>query len=329
MNNSEATVSHFMSDRSMQMTLLIGDFSYADSAQQSTEDHPCDQSRWDSWGVMVQPMTTVVPLMGLAGNHEVENEGLPPPATQESFVAYQARFFFPAAASGATEGNLYYSFNVAGAHVIMLSSFSDYSVGSAQYNWLLKDLQMVDRRVTPWLFAAMHAPWYNSNTAHHDEVEETTMRKIYEGIFNTHKVDMVFAGHVHAYERSHPVYNGNVTPGAPTYITIGDGGNREGHADTWYPAQAWAAFQGNDFGHGRLELVNSTYAHWTWHSIMESEATVSDEVILTHNSEHGGVTAIPKASWAAEHHAMIKAAAAHKRLRLGHAAGSLVPKSDV
>ena len=36
------------------------------------------------------------------------------------------------------------------------------------------------------------------------------------------------AGHVHAYERTHPVYDYNIDPCGAVHITIGDGGNSEG-----------------------------------------------------------------------------------------------------
>lgn len=65
------------------------------------------------------------------------------------------------------------------------------------------------------------------------------MRVMYEPLFVKYKVDVVFAGHVHAYERSerisniaYNVVNGLCTPirddSTPVYITIGDGGNQEG-----------------------------------------------------------------------------------------------------
>lgn len=54
------------------------------------------------------------------------------------------------------------------------------------------------------------------------------MRAAMEDLFKAAKVDIVFAGHVHAYERMHNVYNNITTPGAPVYINIGDAGNREG-----------------------------------------------------------------------------------------------------
>lgn len=58
----------------------------------------------------------------------------------------------------------------------------------------------MDREKTPWLIVLMHAPLYNSNGVHYMEGE--SMRAAFETWFVHFKVDMVFAGHVHAYERS-------------------------------------------------------------------------------------------------------------------------------
>lgn len=38
----------------------------------------------------------------------------------------------------------------------------------------------------------------------------------------------ICAGHVHAYERTHPMYDYNLDPCGAVHITIGDGGNSEG-----------------------------------------------------------------------------------------------------
>jgi hypothetical protein len=46
----------------------------------------------------------------------------------------------------------------------------------------------------------MHMPIYSSNQAHYMEGE--SMRTVFEGWFVCSKVDFIFAGHVHAYERS-------------------------------------------------------------------------------------------------------------------------------
>lgn len=69
-----------------------------------------------------------------------------------------------------------------------------------QWSWLRDELKRVDREKTPWLIVLMHAPLYNSNGAHYMEGE--SMRAAFESWFVSFKVDMIFAGHVHAYERS-------------------------------------------------------------------------------------------------------------------------------
>lgn len=69
-----------------------------------------------------------------------------------------------------------------------------------QWTWLKEELKRVDREKTPWLIVLMHAPMYSSNVNHFMEGE--SMRAAFESWFVEYKVDLVFAGHVHAYERS-------------------------------------------------------------------------------------------------------------------------------
>lgn len=69
-----------------------------------------------------------------------------------------------------------------------------------QYAWLESELPKVNRAETPWLIVLVHSPWYNSNNYHYMEGE--TMRVQFESWFVKNKVDVVFSGHVHAYERT-------------------------------------------------------------------------------------------------------------------------------
>lgn len=66
--------------------------------------------------------------------------------------------------------------------------------------YLQADLVKVDRKRTPWLLALFHVPWYNSNEAHQGEGDG--MMSAMEPLLHAAGVDIVFAGHVHAYERS-------------------------------------------------------------------------------------------------------------------------------
>ncbi|CAN6325841.1 unnamed protein product [Urochloa humidicola] len=252
------------------MLLLPGDLSYADFIQ----------PRWDSFGRLMEPLASARPWMVTEGNHEIEKL---PVVEPEPFKAYNARWRMPYDAGATPSGdNLYYSFDVAGGavHVLMLGSYTDYDAGTAQYQWLRRDLAAVDRRKTAFVVALVHAPWYNSNKAHQGEGD--AMRDAMEELFRGARVDAVFAGHVHAYERFTRVYGGNEDPCAPMYVTIGDGGNREGLADKYIdPQPAISAFREASFGHGRLEVVNATHALWTWHRNDDDVAVVADQVWIT------------------------------------------------
>jgi len=194
------------------------------------------------------------------------------------YTAYSARYAgMPATTS---DGALYYSYEVGGAHVIVLASFFVYSEGSAQYNWLVADLKAIDRSRTPWVFVIVHAPWYTSNTVH--PTDGQLMRETLEPMLHDAKVNAVFAGHVHAYERSLPVFNNNLDASGAVYVTIGDGGNREGLYSNWKnPQPAYSAFREAFYGHGELTLVNDTHALFEWLRNDDGERVVADSSYIT------------------------------------------------
>lgn len=304
-SNSSTTLDHIIQNDPT-LLLVVGDMSYANQYLTTGESASCYscafptsptretyQPHWDHWGRFMQPLTSKVPMMVVEGNHEIE-----PQAGGKTFVAYESRFAVPAQESG-SNSNLYYSFNAGGIHVIMLGGYVDYNKTGAQYAWLAMDLASVNRSVTPWLVALWHPPWYNSYSSHYQEFE--CMRLQMEDLLFTYGVNIVFSGHVHAYERTNRVYNYNLHPCGPVYVTVGDGGNIEevdvAHADdaggcpgpldnipefggvchlnfTFGPAAGkfcwdqqldWSAFRESSFGHGILEVINSTHALWTWH----------------------------------------------------------------
>ncbi|CAD6261019.1 unnamed protein product [Miscanthus lutarioriparius] len=256
------------------MLLVPGDLSYADT----------QQPLWDSFGRFVQRHASRRPWMVTQGNHEVEAALLPPPVpgSPPPFAAYGARWRMPHEESG-SPSNLYYSFDAAGGavHVVMLGSYAPFDAGSDQYRWLARDLAAVDRRATAWLVVLLHAPWYNTNAAHQGEGE--AMRKAMERLLFEARVDVVFAGHVHAYERFTRVYDNDTNPCGPVYITIGDGGNREGLAlnfDKNHKLAPLSMMREASFGHGRLRVVNATTAHWSWHRNDDADSVVRDDLWL-------------------------------------------------
>ncbi|XP_042511623.1 purple acid phosphatase 22-like [Macadamia integrifolia] len=259
-----STLSH-IGEEDYDVLLLPGDLSYADT----------QQPLWDSFGRLVQPYASRRPWMVTQGNHEVETYQF---FENKPFKAYNARWLMPFEESGSTS-NLYYSFEVAGVHIVMLGSYTDFNVTSNQYKWLKADLAKVDRGRTPWLVVLIHVPWYNTNLAHEGEGE--SMRKAMEGLLYQARVDIVFAGHVHAYERFTRVSNNSTNQCGPVHVTIGDGGNREGLALTFKePPSPLSLFREASFGHGRLKVFNQTHALWSWHRNDDTESIVADQVWL-------------------------------------------------
>ena len=107
----------------------------------------------------------------------------------------------------------------------------------------------------------------NSNVEHQNEVSTLTLKDSAEALLREYRVAGLWAGHVHAYERTHPAFAERREDClGTTYITIGDGGNREGLYDTWSdPPEEWVAFRnGSAYGRGDLYVVNATHIRWQW-----------------------------------------------------------------
>ncbi|XP_002445296.2 purple acid phosphatase 23 isoform X1 [Sorghum bicolor] len=323
--NSTATVDH-LAHNDPSLVLMVGDMTYANQyLTTGGKGVPCFscsfpnapiresyQPRWDGWGRFMEPITSKIPLMVIEGNHEIEPQGH---GGEVTFASYLARFAVPSNESGSNT-KFYYSFNAGGIHFIMLGAYVNYNHTGVQYSWMEKDLQRVDRRVTPWVVAAWHPPWYNSYSSHYQEFE--CMRQEMEELLYEYQVDIVFTGHVHAYERMNRVFNYTLDPCGPVYIGIGDGGNIEkidiDHADDpgkcpspgdnhpefgglchlnftsgpakgkfcWDQQPEWSAYRESSFGHGILEVLNSTYALWTWHRNQDAygENSVGDQIYI-------------------------------------------------
>eukprot|EP00602_Paraphysomonas_sp_CaronLab_P003441 CAMPEP_0185025300 /NCGR_PEP_ID=MMETSP1103-20130426/8313_1 /TAXON_ID=36769 /ORGANISM="Paraphysomonas bandaiensis, Strain Caron Lab Isolate" /LENGTH=458 /DNA_ID=CAMNT_0027558471 /DNA_START=43 /DNA_END=1419 /DNA_ORIENTATION=+ len=259
--------------------ISMGDLSYANG----------DEPLWDSFGRMKQSTASRIPMMTTLGNHEWFDD------QRYAFTAYLARYDNPLVNG---ERELYYSFDSGLVHWVMVAGYCSemksthtqpcLEEGSPQMDWLQKDLASVDRTITPWVFVTFHQPYVNSNTAHSMSSEGYPMQEAIEDTLNEYKVDAVFSGHVHAYERSYPVYQYERKEGAPIYITIGDGGNHEGLATGWVePQPEWSAFRQASYGFGELRVMNSTHAYWSWHQNGDLVPEVADEVYFVKNTETG------------------------------------------
>ena len=282
--------------------LLVGDLSYADG----------NQSVWDDWALLSAPLAAALPVFSLVGNHEwFDTAAAPcdytqPPFCNYTLAAYLARRRGLPVAGGAdpaaapTAANLYYSVDLGLVHLVVLQSYCPamqatsaqpcLAPGSPQAAWLAADLARVDRRATPWVVAAWHQPFVNSNTAHGMATEGAPLQAALEPLLAAAGgVDLALAGHVHAYERSCRCVN--LTCGAENgtvYVTVGDGGNREGLAARWVePQPAWSAYRNASFGHGELWAPNETHLRWEWRP-NAALGGVGDAVWLVQGGGGGG-----------------------------------------
>jgi len=161
-------------------TVFTGDLCGNDSA-----------SAYDTWFENWEQLGDHSPIAPALGNHE------------KTAVNYLHRFALP-------NNERWYSFNYSAMHVIVLSTALDaYSQGSAQYNWFVNDLRQASNdSAHPWKIAVFHNPPYN--VGGHDG--DTGVQTVLAPLLSRYKVDLVFNGHNHYYERTYPLKGGGTNP---------------------------------------------------------------------------------------------------------------------
>jgi 3',5'-cyclic AMP phosphodiesterase CpdA len=152
--------------------------------------HPGDRQEWTKFWELSKPIT--VPYFLTIGNHEVYSK------VPLSEKVYRDEVDLP--------GNeLYYSFKAGNSLFIVLdSSFAsqEKKIVGEQYRWL-EDVLAASRQKHKFVF--LHHPLYTDlGKGHHahDSIDKyPESRDKLEALFAKFKVEAVFAGHEHYYER--------------------------------------------------------------------------------------------------------------------------------
>ena len=110
---------------------------------------------------------------------------------------------------------LWFSFDYADAHFVALDY--RYPDSREMIEWFKKDMKNTKAK---WRFVYMHRPCYNLG-GH----RSAWGRAVWPQLFSDYKVDIIFAGHSHLYERFYPVRpKSDDKAFAVTYITTGGSG---------------------------------------------------------------------------------------------------------
>jgi 3',5'-cyclic AMP phosphodiesterase CpdA len=227
--------------------LVAGDLAYATPLGEAYPDITgFEPAQWDQYLAMVGPGAAErIPWSASVGAHEVE------PLGQNGYAGFVTRFPQSYASDSGTHVN--HSFRYGNVAVIHLDGNelsaqetinNGYSRG-AQTAWL--GAQLAAYRAAgsgvDFVVAVCNCCCYSSNTEHGSD---GGLRDVWGPLFDSYSVDLVISGHVHAYERTHPMRAGKrtrealagatVTPATDgtTYICAGGGGN--GLYSGWYGA---------------------------------------------------------------------------------------------
>jgi hypothetical protein len=186
-----------------------------------------------------------------------------------------------------------------------MSTEHDYTIGSEQYQWLLNDLESVDRSVTPWIIFGGHRPMYiNSNYGGSVTSDQTVMNNLIysiEPLLWKYRVNLAFWGHNHVVQRHSAIYNRTVVqrskqvygpygsgvatawhsdPQATVHMVIGTAGAKF-TVNYVEPYPEWCEQVFYRFGYAVVETVNASYLSWEWIGALDN--IVYDRMVITQN----------------------------------------------
>uniref|UniRef100_A0A0A9DP04 Calcineurin-like phosphoesterase domain-containing protein n=1 Tax=Arundo donax TaxID=35708 RepID=A0A0A9DP04_ARUDO len=213
--------------------------------------------------------------------------------------------------------NLHYSFDAGVVHFVYMSTETDFTQGSDQYNFIKADLERVNQSRTPFIVFQSHRPMYTSSNEVKDTVHREQMIEHLERLFVKHNVTLALWGHIHRYERFCPMKNYQclntslsfVYPGAPAHVVMGMAGQdyqpswepRPDHPDVpIFPQPERSMYRSGEFGYTKLI---ATREKMTLMYIGNHDGQVHDMVEIFSASVHDNsttdklVVAVPKNAW--------------------------------
>ncbi len=176
------------------------------------------KSQWtDEFFKPLKPLIERVPFYPVLGNHDLDSRH------------YYEYMTLP-------DPKYFYAFTFGNTRFFMLDTNRDVSPGTEQYQWLDRELAA---STATWKVCVHHQPPFSSDDDYGNDwkrpIREATLgdekSKPLVELYDRHKVDVVWSGHIHSYERTWQIRNGQtVEKDGTTYmITGGSGGPLERH----------------------------------------------------------------------------------------------------
>jgi len=213
-----------------------------------------NQKMWDEVSRVFQPVTAEKPIMITVGNHENEKPFRP----GNGFAAFINRFKMPR--------DFWFSYDRGYVHFVFISTEHHLDPASEQAKWLEDDFTKANahRDQVPWIIVVAHKPYYSTNisSGYLRNKKYLKVKNALESVLYKHQVDVVINGHLHAYERTYPIYQDKLTNTGPVYIIVGTAGAHLDH--NWGPPQDFSAYRAAKHGFGLLHIHDPSSLTWIW-----------------------------------------------------------------
>ncbi len=194
-SNTEATVTN-MDVKNPEFIFGLGDYSY--------------RSTGSCWFSRIDPEIDNEMRIAI-GNHEDDSS--------EGFSGYMSHFGL---------SQTFYSYDYENTHILVMDTDrNSYSGGSAQYNFVLNDLQAASQNPNiEWIIVYFHKPMYTSPTKHSGL---SSLRDVYHQLFDQYGVDLVLQGHNHNYQRTFTLKYNSASPTSPIITSTNANSYTEGN----------------------------------------------------------------------------------------------------
>jgi acid phosphatase type 7 len=204
-------------------------------------------------------LTSRVCLYPSIGNHE------------ENHSNYYKYFSLPSP-------ECWYTYTYGNAQFFVLDTNKPVDPKSEQYAWLEKELA---KSTATWKFAYHHHPVYSSDEDDYGDTYKSKSsygdprHRHLAGLYEKYNVDIVFAGHIHSYERTWPIRAEKVDlEQGVRYIIAGGGG---GGLESAGPNRSWFAQRVARCHHIGLMMISGGTLHW---QVFDLEGRLFDSMEL-------------------------------------------------